>query len=93
MATVFAALEQVTRAELPLRAKVFGHAICIVIALCLLQLVSVCVVAKGGLKVALVFVGLAEGEVEVMRRKGQEKQTVALADAVTVVADAINAER
>jgi len=37
--------------------------------------------------------GLADGEVEVMRRKGQEKQTVPVGDVVAVVADVIVAER
>lgn len=37
--------------------------------------------------------GLADGQVEVMRRRGQEKQTVAVADAVAVVAAALASDR
>ena len=37
--------------------------------------------------------GLADGEVELMRRRGQEKQTVPVADAVAAVAAAVEAER
>ena len=37
--------------------------------------------------------GLADGEVEVMRRRGQEKRSVAVADAAAEVAAAVTAER